>query len=61
MASTEGQDIYKERAATRETVNADLPSYRGLTPLTVRGLSKITCVTLWCARGCKSNCVNDLF
>jgi hypothetical protein len=49
MASTEGQDIYKERAATSETVNADLRSYRGLTPLTVRGLSKITCVTIWCA------------
>jgi transposase len=49
MASQEGQKIYKERAATSETVNADLRTYRGLVPLTVRGLEKITCVALWCA------------
>jgi transposase len=49
MASTEGQKIYKQRAATSETVNAELRSYRGLVPLTVRGLSKIKCVTQWCA------------
>jgi len=49
MASQEGQNIYQQRAATSETVNADLRTYRGLTPLTVRGLNKITCVTLWCA------------
>src|SRR5271168_1547806 len=49
MASEEGKKIYKDRAATSETVNADLRTYRGLTPFTVRGLNKITCVTLWCA------------
>jgi transposase len=49
MASAEGQEIYKQRASTSETVNADLRSYRGLTQLTVRGLSKIRCVALWCA------------
>ena len=49
MASEEGKQIYKERAATSETVNADLRSYRGLTPITVRGLNKIKCVALWCA------------
>src|SRR6204780_1649059 len=49
MASEEGQKIYKDRAATSETVNADLRMYRGLVPLTVRGLEKITCVALWCA------------
>ena len=49
MASEEGKKIYKERAATSETVNADLRTYRGLVPLTVRGLEKITCVALWCA------------
>ena len=49
MASEEGKEIYKERAATSETVNADLRTYRGLVPLTVRGLEKITCVALWCA------------
>jgi len=49
MASETGKEIYKERAATSETVNADLRTYRGLTPFTVRGLDKIKCVTLWCA------------
>ena len=49
MASEEGKEIYKERAATSETVNADLRSYRGLTQITVRGLAKIKCVALWCA------------
>ena len=49
MASEVGKEIYKERAATSETVNADLRTYRGLTPFTVRGLDKIKCVTLWCA------------
>jgi Transposase DDE domain len=49
MASAEGQNIYKQRAATSETINADLRSYRGLTQLTVRGLYKARCVALWCA------------
>ena len=49
MASETGQQIYRQRAATSETVNADLRSYRGLTPITVRGLSKARCVALWCA------------
>ena len=49
MANAEGKQIYKERAATSETVNADLRSYRGLTQITVRGLNKIKCVALWCA------------
>ena len=49
MASAEGQAIYRQRAATSETVNADLRSYRGLTQLTVRGLAKVKCVALWCA------------
>lgn len=49
MASKEGQEIYKQRASTSETVNADLRTYRGLAPFTVRGLNKIKCVTLWCA------------
>lgn len=49
MASEEGKEIYKLRAATSETVNADLRTYRGLTPFTVRGLLKIKCVALWCA------------
>jgi transposase len=49
MASAEGQEIYRQRAATSETVNADLRCYRGLTPMTVRGLNKMRCVALWCA------------
>jgi transposase len=49
MASERGKEIYKLRAATSETVNADLRSYRGLTQFTVRGLNKIKCVALWCA------------
>ncbi len=49
MASAEGKEIYRQRAATSETVNADLRSYRGLTQLTVRGLAKAKCVALWCA------------
>jgi len=49
MASAEGKEIYKLRAATSETVNADLRCYRGLTQITVRGLAKAKCVVLWCA------------
>jgi hypothetical protein len=49
MGSEEGKQIYKERAATSETVNADLRSYRGLSQFTVRGLQKAKCVALWCA------------
>lgn len=49
MASQEGKEIYKQRGATSETVNADLRMYRGLGPLTVRGREKIKCVALWCA------------
>src|SRR5437763_416786 len=49
MASEEGKEIYKQRAATSETVNADLRTYRGLTQMLVRGLAKDRCVALWCA------------
>jgi hypothetical protein len=49
MISEEGKEIYKQRAATSETVNADLRSYRGLSQLTVRGVHKVRCVALWCA------------
>ena len=48
-SSAEGKEIYRQSAATSETVNADLRSYRGLTQLTVRGLAKAKCVALWCA------------
>jgi transposase len=49
MASQEGKEIYQQRAATSETVNADLRTYRGLSQITVRGLNKIRSVALWCA------------
>jgi transposase len=49
MSAETGKEIYRQRAATSETVNADLRSYRGLTQITVRGLKKARCVALWCA------------
>lgn len=49
MRSQEGQEVYKERASTSETVNADVRSHRGLGPLAVRGLKKVRCVVLWSA------------
>jgi len=49
MATAEAQAIYKERASTSETVNADLRMYRGLGPFLVRGLRKVRCVVLWSA------------
>jgi len=49
MGSEEGKRIYKQRAATSETVNADLKTHRGLVQLTVRGLANAKCVALWCA------------
>lgn len=49
MGSEEGKGIYKQRGATSETVNADLKQHRGLVQLTVRGLTKVRSVALWCA------------
>ena len=49
MATPEAKTLYKKRAATSETVNADLRTYRGLGPFLVRGLRKATCVALWSA------------
>ena len=49
MATEEAKTIYKSRASTIETVNAELKTNRGLKPFRVRGLTKVRCVTLWCA------------
>jgi len=49
MGAEQSKEIYKERAATSETVNADLKTHRGLVQLTVRGVAKARCVALWCA------------
>ena len=40
-ATEEAKSIYKPRAATAETVNADAKQHRGLDTLTVRGLPKV--------------------
>jgi len=49
MRSEEGKAVYKERASTSETVNADLRCHRGLARLAVRGLKKAKCLVLWSA------------
>lgn len=41
MGTDEAKSIYKERAATAETVNADAKAHRGLDSLSVRGLTKV--------------------
>ena len=40
MGTDEAKEIYKQRAATAETVNADGKAHRGLDDLSVRGLTK---------------------
>jgi hypothetical protein len=49
MSSAEGKQIYRQRAASSETVNADLRTWRGLSRISVRGLAKARCIALWCA------------
>ncbi len=49
MTSPAGQEAYKQRAATSETVNADLKTFRGLASFPVRGLKKVRCLALWSA------------
>ena len=47
MGSERGKEIYKERAATAELVNADLKTWRTLDRFVVRGKRKVMCVVLW--------------
>lgn len=47
METDEAKEIYKQRAATAETTNADLRRRRGLDRLLVRGPHKVTSVLLW--------------
>lgn len=47
MGTNEAKEIYKLRAATAETANADLKCFRGLGRFLVRTLPKVTCVALW--------------
>jgi transposase len=48
MGTEEAKEIYKDRAATAECVNA-LARRRGLVQLVVRGLAKVRVVALWMA------------
>ena len=48
MGTEEAKEIYKDRAATAECVNA-LARRRGLVQLVVRGLAKVRAVALWMA------------
>ena len=48
MGSDQGKAIYQQRAATSETINAQMRR-QGLTQLTVRGLRKAKCIALWAA------------
>jgi transposase len=48
MGTEEAKEIYKDRAATAECVNA-LARRRGLVQLVVRGLAKVRAVVLWMA------------
>ena len=41
MATEEAKAIYRQRAATAETVNADAKTHRGLDKLRVRGVEKV--------------------
>lgn len=49
MTTEEALQIYHQRAATAETVNGEVRTYRGLGAFVVRGLRKVRCVALWAA------------
>lgn len=46
MATKKAKEIYKLRAATAETVHADLRRWRGLQLLPIRGAPKVRCIAL---------------
>ena len=47
MGTAEGQELYKLRCRTCETVNADVKEHRGLRAVRVRGLVKVLAVATW--------------
>ena len=49
MGTEQAKVIYKLRASTAETINADLRCWRGLDRLNIRGLAKVSCAALWAA------------
>lgn len=44
MGTDAAREIYKQRGATAETVNADAKTHRGLDRILVRGLPKVLAV-----------------
>jgi transposase len=46
MGTDGAKEIYKERASTAETINADLGTKQGLGPLSVRGLDRVLSVAV---------------
>lgn len=51
MGTPQAKAVYKLRAATSETVNADLRAHRGLDRVHVRGSAKVRSVILWLVLG----------
>ena len=49
MGEEEAKEIYKERAATAECVNAKCRSMYGVQQFKVRGVAKVTSAMLWVA------------
>lgn len=49
MTTEHAKSVYKERAATAESINADLKCFRGLDRFLVRTIPKVTCVVFWSA------------
>jgi Transposase DDE domain len=49
MGTEAAKAVYKDRASTIETANADLKTHRGMDRFLVRGLDKVKCVVLWSA------------
>jgi len=52
MNTDEAKETCKQRAATSETINADIRTSRGMAPLSVRGIGKATCIALWSVLAC---------
>ena len=49
MTTEDAKSVYKQRAATAESINADLKCFRGLDRFLVRTLPKVICVVFWSA------------
>ena len=49
MGTAQAKEMYKERASTVETANAECKTYRGLRQVLVRGIDKVKCIALWSA------------